>query len=316
MAWSASGLSRQLMVDMFSGLLTNTGSNWAWKSTATPSTFRVALYDNTITPSRDDTAAAFAYSGSSWSATGGGTGSPQVYQAVQWPQAGLALATANTTAATGGAGIAMFDAADLASGTACTLSNAYGCFVYNDTISSPVAKQGVCFNNFGTGAAVTNGTFCADAETEILTRRGWLRHDQVRAGDDCLTLDTETGAEEWQPAGAVHVFTNGPYRVTRMEGYGHSSVTTPDHRWPAVTAEGGDTIGWHTTSTLPPDAQLLASEGSRTGKVADFTAAEETTDLVWCVETPARTWYARRAGFRYFTGNTIQWSANGVWRIT
>ena len=114
--------------------------------------------------SRDDTAAAFAYGGASWVAAGaatGGTGASnsQVYQAVQWPQAGIALATGSTTAATGGAGIAMFDAADLASGTACTISNAYGCFVYNDSITGPVSKQGVCFNNFGTGAAVTNGTF-------------------------------------------------------------------------------------------------------------------------------------------------------------
>jgi hypothetical protein len=316
MAWSASGLSRQLMVDMFSGVIANTGSNWAWKATATPSSFKVALYDNTITPSRDDTAAAFAYAGASWSVTGGATGSPQVYQAVQWPQAGIALATGNTTAGTGGSGIAMFDAADLASGTACTISNAYGCLVYNDSLTSPVADQGLCFNSFATGAAVTNGTFCVDDATEILTRRGWLRHDQVRAGDTCLTLNTETGTEEWQPVGSVHVFTDGPYHMIRLDGHGHSSVTTPDHRWPAVTPEGGDTIGWHTTRTLPPDAQLITSGGHRTGKVADFTATEETAALVWCVETPARTWYARRADSCYFTGNTIQWSANGVWRIT
>jgi len=168
MAWSASGLSRQLMVDMFSSVIlaNGTGSTgWAgWKNSGTPSSFKVALYDNNVTPSRDDTAAAFAYGGASWVAAGaatGGTGASnsQVYQAVQWPQAGIALATGSTTAATGGAGIAMFDAADLASGTACTISNAYGCFVYNDSITGPVSKQGVCFNNFGTGAAVTNGTF-------------------------------------------------------------------------------------------------------------------------------------------------------------
>ena len=159
MAWSASGLSRQLMIDMFAGTVANTGSNWSWKSTATPSSFKVALYDNSVTPSRDDTAAAFAYGGASWGTGGAGTGTPQVFQAVQWPQAGVALATGSTTSGTGGSGIAMFDAADLASGTACTLSNAYGCLVYNDTIASPVADQGVCFNSFGTGAAVTNGTF-------------------------------------------------------------------------------------------------------------------------------------------------------------
>ena len=130
MAWSASGLSRQFVIDRMAGTI----PTFKWISTGTPDSFKVALYDNTITPSRDDTAAAYAYAGASWAAAGGGTGTPQVYQAVQWPQAGLALATGGTTAGTGGSGIAMFDAADLASGTACTLSNAYGCFVYDDTL--------------------------------------------------------------------------------------------------------------------------------------------------------------------------------------
>ncbi|HET9967269.1 MAG TPA: hypothetical protein VFQ68_03470, partial [Streptosporangiaceae bacterium] len=158
---------------------------------------------------------------------------------------------------------------------------------------------------------VTGGTFCADAGTEILTRRGWLRYDRVVAGDDCLTLNTGTGLAEWQPVTSVHVFTDGPYDVIRMEGPSHSSVTTPDHRWPAVTP-GTDRIGWYATRTLPPDAQLCISESERTDKVADLAATEETADLVWCVQTPNRTWYARRAGTSYFTGNTILWATVGA----
>lgn len=160
MAFPTSCISRQFMIDRMAG----TVPTFKWVNSGTPDSFKVALYDNNCAGTKDDTAAQFAYAGTSFpsagSATGGaGSGSCQVYQAVQWPQAGLALATGNTSAGTGGSGIAMFDAADLASGTACTISNAYGCLVYDDTLSSPVVDQGVCANSFGTGAAVTNGTF-------------------------------------------------------------------------------------------------------------------------------------------------------------
>lgn len=61
---------------------------------------------------------------------------------------------------------------------------------------------------------------CVDRETEILATRGWLRHDQVRAADMCLTLNTDTGMAEWQPVQSVHIFGGaGPYPVIRLENY-------------------------------------------------------------------------------------------------
>jgi hypothetical protein len=35
---------------------------------------------------------------------------------------------------------------------------------------------------------------------------------------------------------------------------------------------------------------------------------ETTADLVWCVQTPNKTWFARRDGTCYFTGNTVEQS--------
>jgi hypothetical protein len=53
-----------------------------------------------------------------------------------------------------------FDAADLAGGGNVTLTNAFGCLVYDNTISGgTVAKQGVSFNYFGGAQSVTAGTF-------------------------------------------------------------------------------------------------------------------------------------------------------------
>jgi hypothetical protein len=42
-----------------------------------------------------------------------------------------------------------------------TIANAYGCFIYDDTITAgTVADQGLCYNYFGGSAqGVTGGTF-------------------------------------------------------------------------------------------------------------------------------------------------------------
>jgi HK97 family phage portal protein len=103
---------------------------------------------------------------------------------------------------------------------------------------------------------------CVDAETEILTTRGWLRHDQVTAGDVCLTLSTKSSYAEWQPVTSVHVFDAGPYPVIRLENSSHSSVSTPDHRWPVMLSgrrAGYNGWAWRTTGTLPVDSRVCAA---------------------------------------------------------
>jgi hypothetical protein len=54
----------------------------------------------------------------------------------------------------------MFDANDLTGSATITITNAFGLFVYDDTITAgTVAKQGVSYNYFGGGQSVTAGTF-------------------------------------------------------------------------------------------------------------------------------------------------------------
>jgi hypothetical protein len=116
---------------------------------------KVALYDNSITPDNDVTLASSAYSAGVWSTTGGGTGTPQVFQAGQWAQGGVAIAGNSLNSGT--ADIVFFDATDTASGTAATLSNVFGCLVYDDPVTAPTADIGVSYNYFGGTNAVTNG---------------------------------------------------------------------------------------------------------------------------------------------------------------
>jgi hypothetical protein len=125
-----------------------------WESTVAANVdadnLKAALFDNTITPSQTVASASTAYGAGVW-ASGG------VLDASGWPAVGRQLLT---IASSFTSNVYTFDAADTvsANGTT-TLTNAYGCLVYNDTVTTPVADQGLCFNYFGGANSVTSGTF-------------------------------------------------------------------------------------------------------------------------------------------------------------
>jgi hypothetical protein len=114
-------------------------------------TIKIALYNNSITPDNDVTSANSAYNVDQW-----GTAN-EVYEAGQWAQAGVALASQSLNSAT--ADTVFLDGTDTASGSAATLASVYGCQVYDDTLATPVADQGICFLYFGGSNSVTSGTF-------------------------------------------------------------------------------------------------------------------------------------------------------------
>ncbi len=151
MAWSASGMFTVFYSDVLTGTLTTADLD-------ATNMLKVALYDNSITPNYEVTAANSAYGGGVWSTTGGATGTPQVYHTGQWAQGGVVLASVAVTRP--GSGVVMVDANDTASGSAATMSNIYGALLYCDGVTTPVADQGLAGIYFGgTGYSVTNGTF-------------------------------------------------------------------------------------------------------------------------------------------------------------
>ena len=114
-------------------------------------TCKAALYDNTITPSNTVSAALSAYNAGQW-VTGG-----EVDDTTEWDAGGEPLVSNDVTVSTT---TITFDAADTSSGgSSATLADVYGCLVYDDTLTTPVADQGICYNYFGGANAVTNGTF-------------------------------------------------------------------------------------------------------------------------------------------------------------
>lgn len=144
MAWSNSKIFRQFLADA----VLNTAA-----FDLDSDTFKVALYNNTITPDNDVTAANSAYNVGQWATA------QEQFEAGQWAQGGVALTTPVINVGT--ADVVFWDAVDTASGSAADLANVYGCVVYDDTLTTPVADQGVCYNYFGGSNSVVNGTFTA-----------------------------------------------------------------------------------------------------------------------------------------------------------
>lgn len=141
MAWSASKIFSACMTDS----LNDTAS-----FNLDADTLKASLFDNSITPSQTVASASSAYAAGVW-ASGG------VSDATGWPAAGRTLLSVTSGFSSN---VYTFDAADTVSANSTTtLTNAYGCLNYNDTLAAPVADQGICYNYFGGANSVVAGTF-------------------------------------------------------------------------------------------------------------------------------------------------------------
>lgn len=114
---------------------------------ANSDTLNTSLFGNSGTPDNTVSAANSAFNAGQWV-----TGNEVI--ATGWPTGGLALASVSSTSTTN---VYTLDAADRAGGASDTVTAAYGCLVFDFTISTPVAKQGMCYNAFGGSNSVTSG---------------------------------------------------------------------------------------------------------------------------------------------------------------
>lgn len=113
---------------------------------------KVALFNDTTTPDKNAAVASTGFNTGVWVTAN------EVTDVTNWVSGGRSLASQAYTSVANGT---MFDAADLAGGGTVTITNAYGCFVYDDAITagSTIADQGFCFNAFGSAQSVSSGTF-------------------------------------------------------------------------------------------------------------------------------------------------------------
>lgn len=115
-------------------------------------TVKVALFNNTVTPDLDAVVAETGYNTGTW------TAAREISGGVNWPVGGRPLASKTFTVPD--SGTMMFDAADLSAAGTLTLTDAYGCLIYDDTITGgTVADQGVAYLYFGGPQSVVSGSF-------------------------------------------------------------------------------------------------------------------------------------------------------------
>lgn len=70
---------------------------------------------------------------------------------------------------------------------------------------------------------------CLTLDAMILTRRGWLKHDEVQAGDETIGYNFTTGRNEWTLVTAVHHYEDAP--LVRIGNSRWHATVTPEHRW-------------------------------------------------------------------------------------
>lgn len=110
-------------------------------------TFKVALYNNSVTPDQTVATANTVYDAGQWASAN------EVDDSTEWDAAGEPLTSVTSSFSSN---VFTFDAADTPSGgSSATLSNVYGGLVYDDT----TGDQGVSFHYFGGANSVVDGTF-------------------------------------------------------------------------------------------------------------------------------------------------------------
>jgi hypothetical protein len=150
--WSGSAIFQQAMLNPIAGRCWTTAAPTTYSSLSAD-TINVSLFNNTTTPDKTAVVTSTGYNTGQWvtsnEVTGGGN----------WAAGGLPLTSKTFTVDSGSSSIC-FTAANLVNTGTVTISGAYGCLVYDSTITAgTVAKQGLCFNYFGGSQSVTSGTF-------------------------------------------------------------------------------------------------------------------------------------------------------------
>ena len=78
------------------------------------------------------------------------------------------------------------------------------------------------------------GFGCVDTETEILTEDGWKTVDKLNGDEVILTLNHDTGFTEWKRMEKLNKYHVNNKELISIESKYHSSLTTPNHRWPII----------------------------------------------------------------------------------
>ena len=71
---------------------------------------------------------------------------------------------------------------------------------------------------------------CNDEKTELLTKRGWIKHNEILNSDIVLTMNTNTEKSEWKSIQEIHKFDVLDLDMVRLKNRDIDQLVTPNHR--------------------------------------------------------------------------------------
>lgn len=152
MAWASSAIFQQALLNPITRAV-NAATAPTTFTSLTADAIMVALFNNTVTPDKTAVVGSTGYNTGTWLTAN------EVTDATNWVAGGRAATSLSWTVDSGSSS-AVYHAANTAGGGNVTISGAFGCLVYDSTITAgTVAKQGICYNYFGGSQSVTGGTF-------------------------------------------------------------------------------------------------------------------------------------------------------------
>lgn len=143
MAWTTSGVFRSFVTDQLAGTA-------VFDLDSPSDTYKLAAF-GTLTPDKDATSANSKYNGGVWLVAS------EIIDTLNtnWVAGGRTCSGITTTNPS--SGVTMVDMNDVSGAGNVTMTAFFGTLFYDDTKTTPVADQAVCFNYLGGTQTITNG---------------------------------------------------------------------------------------------------------------------------------------------------------------
>ncbi len=162
-----------------------------------------------------------------------------------------------------------------------------------------------------------SGHGCYDAETEVLTRQGWVLFSEVSGKEKFCTLNSSTGEIEYQDSTGIQSYEHTG-KMYRVESRGVDLLVTPNHRMyvcSTSTREGRkrDKFEIIKAEDLDTGSHCYVKSGNFNGGVPttlDHLVGRSHwisnwSGKVYCVEVPNGILYVRRNGKPVWCGNSV-----------
>ena len=140
----------------------------------------------------------------------------------------------------------------------------------SDGTASAPGHEGIMANQ----KQVIQAPYCVSLSTMILTKRGWLKYDELNSDDKTLGYDIGTNTLQWTEITDINVFSDVP--VVRAGNSKISVEVTANHSWVTLRRSNG---GWQGKPELIPLEDVTQGSKILLSAVADTGAGLPISDI-------------------------------------